>query len=256
MSPLIKSSSKKALSKNIEAEMKANPSPSKHKQNIAIAYSMQKQARKKKMAFGGELDLRDENKSSADSAMDEREMHMSKSHPAKVAGQEDQLTKQHMAGADDARDSREMAMMEHKERFLNSDADLRRERMEDADSAHTDRNEEMLHQPLDEPPSEEDVYAYAEGGSVVDAIRAKRKQKMFEDGGQVNLQQNGDVGLDEEELMDAEAAKGKAYFDDSQMEDQPMDSNEHGDMLQDEDEHGMSLVDKIRKKAKSAKAVG
>jgi hypothetical protein len=53
--PLIHSPSKKALGKNIATEMRANPSPEKRNQNIAIAYSVKRQAmKKKKMAFGGD----------------------------------------------------------------------------------------------------------------------------------------------------------------------------------------------------------
>lgn len=51
--PLIKSASKKALKKNIEMEMEANPSPKDRAQNLAIAYSVQKNARKKHMNKGG-----------------------------------------------------------------------------------------------------------------------------------------------------------------------------------------------------------
>src|SRR6202453_1372790 len=48
--PLIHSKSKKALSKNIATEMRAHPD--KRKQDIAIAYSVQRQARKKKASGG------------------------------------------------------------------------------------------------------------------------------------------------------------------------------------------------------------
>lgn len=50
--PLIKSGSKQALKKNIETEMRANPSMKDRKQNLAIAYSVMKH-NKKKMAKGG-----------------------------------------------------------------------------------------------------------------------------------------------------------------------------------------------------------
>jgi hypothetical protein len=51
--PLIHKASKKAFEHNIRAEMEANPSPEKRKQNIAIAYSVQRQAKKKHKAAGG-----------------------------------------------------------------------------------------------------------------------------------------------------------------------------------------------------------
>lgn len=49
--PLMNSPSKKAMSKNIETEMKAGKP---QKQSIAIAYSIQKKNKRKKMADGGE----------------------------------------------------------------------------------------------------------------------------------------------------------------------------------------------------------
>lgn len=52
--PLIQSKSKKALKKNIEEEMKANPEDPK--KALAIAYSVQRQNKKKKYAHGGKVD--------------------------------------------------------------------------------------------------------------------------------------------------------------------------------------------------------
>lgn len=49
--PLLKKASKKALESNIKTEMEANPEKSKRAQNLAIAYSTQREA--KKMAQGG-----------------------------------------------------------------------------------------------------------------------------------------------------------------------------------------------------------
>lgn len=51
--PLIKSASKKVLQKNIDIEMESNPSPKDRAQNLAIAYSVKRQAKRKKMADGG-----------------------------------------------------------------------------------------------------------------------------------------------------------------------------------------------------------
>jgi hypothetical protein len=49
--PLIKSPSKKAFKKNVETEMKANPSPKDRKQNLAIAYAV----KRRNMAKGGSV---------------------------------------------------------------------------------------------------------------------------------------------------------------------------------------------------------
>lgn len=63
--PLLKKASKKALKQNIESEMDAHPD--KKAQDLAIAYNVQKQARKK-MASGG--------KATADDAEDLKDEHM------------------------------------------------------------------------------------------------------------------------------------------------------------------------------------
>lgn len=54
--PLIKKPSKSAFKKNVETEMDANPGKDNRAQNLAIAYSVQRRAKKKppvKMAEGG-----------------------------------------------------------------------------------------------------------------------------------------------------------------------------------------------------------
>lgn len=53
--PLIKSPSKKALKKNIETEMSANPSKEDRAQNLAVAFSVQRKNQRKKMAEGGKV---------------------------------------------------------------------------------------------------------------------------------------------------------------------------------------------------------
>src|SRR5665213_3081571 len=62
--PLLKSRSKKAMSKNIATEMDAGKP---QKQSIAIAYSVMKRAKKKKMAEGGLVHPDDEKNDSEDS---------------------------------------------------------------------------------------------------------------------------------------------------------------------------------------------
>lgn len=52
--PLVKSASKKALKENIETEMEEHPGKENRAQNLAIAYNMKRQARKK-MADGGSV---------------------------------------------------------------------------------------------------------------------------------------------------------------------------------------------------------
>lgn len=117
--PLIHSPSKKALGKNIETEMKANPSPEKRKQNIAIAYSVKRQAmKKKKMAEGGDVTANEESMTgnSADDASTTRDMAMEMGKRPSTKDEDDEATHESMMGnsIDDAMDSREMEMTKPK----------------------------------------------------------------------------------------------------------------------------------------------
>ncbi len=92
---------------------------------------------------------------------------------------------------------------------------------------------------------------YAEGGeveehysSIADAILAK-KRKMQE--GAVDINENAEEMPNQYDELNMEAA-GKELYDDDQLSDQPMDSNEHGDDI-DSDDHDM--ISQIRKKMKS-----
>lgn len=88
--------------------------------------------------------------------------------------------------------------------------------------------------------------------SIAEAIMRKH---MMAEGGEIDqddeeadIQDNGDEHMDAYEYMDAPK---KTYYDDSQMESQPEDSNLDGDELSDEDEHGKTLVQMIMRKMKS-----
>lgn len=149
--PLIKKASKEALSQSMGMEeMPSNP------KNLSVAYNVQRQARKKKMAMGG----------MATPTADE---------------------------------------------FMSGDFDS------------------------DMP------------GSIAEAIMMKKK-KMMADGGEVDIQDNGQEMYSNPYDEDNELAVKKELYDDSQLMDQPMDSNEMGDDI-DEDAHDM--VSMIRKKIKT-----
>jgi hypothetical protein len=187
-----------------------------------------------------------------------------------------------MSGIDDAMDSREMAMTHGRKMARGGEINFREDKMVTIDDEHSDRSSEMLDsKPMrhkDEKragtmnvtidsdddmetgmlhtKNQPDEYSkegrinYAEGG-VVDQIM-KKKKMMAEGGpvesdGGVDLQDsNGDEWLNREDDMSFDAARKKTYYDDSQLDDQPMDSNEHGHDLPDADEHDM--VDQIRHK--------
>lgn len=212
--PLLKSPSKKALSKNIETEMDAHPSPEKRKQNLAVAYSVQRQAKKKKMAEGGEV------RPSADERL-RRSLDMLEG-ASSMHSEEIDARREKMSGIDDADDEREMRMM-----ASGGEVDARKERMVD----------------------EDEMPMYGEDMLEDESIHASIRRKMAK-GGEVDVQEsNGDESLNDEDDLSFEAARKKTYFDDSQLSAQPEDSNEHADELDDEDEHDM--VDVIRRKIKS-----
>jgi hypothetical protein len=71
--PLVNSGSKKALQKNIEIEIAANPGKENMKKNMAIAYSIQRKNKAKKMARGGEVAEPANKESMADADMSQEE---------------------------------------------------------------------------------------------------------------------------------------------------------------------------------------
>ncbi len=291
--PLIQSASKKALSKNVETEMKANPSPEKRKQNIAIAYSVKRQAmKKKKMASGGDVTANDESESSnsIDAASTKRDMAMAMGARPSMADEGDEEGKESMSGnsIDASSDPREMLMMKKRQMLalggeitaleesmsgnsIDSAGDSREMGMKDSkpmrhkdellarDIGHPGEDSEdememdMLHtsnQP--DSYSKDGVINYARGGSVADKIM---KKKMMADGGEVDLQDNADEHLNEEDDMSYDAARKKTYFDDSQISEQPEDSNEHGDSEEADSENEHDMISKIRSKMKSKKMI-
>lgn len=72
--PLIKSGSKKALKKNIEVEMEAHPAKKDRKQDLAIAFSVQRKNKAKKMAEGGSVSASDEKRPMPDQKADDSKM--------------------------------------------------------------------------------------------------------------------------------------------------------------------------------------
>lgn len=279
--PLIKSPSKKAMSKNIATEMRHGKP---QKQAIAIAYSVKRHAaaKKRKMAEGGEIraaamrpDIDEHEKRSMemldahehehapeqdarresmhgnaiDEAEDEREMDMMRQHHKLARGGEIDAREESMAKNsidEDDYDHRDMEMIDaHPTRHAP-------ERRATEDGIRHDEDErdememDMMHksgQP--DSYSKDGIIRYARGGTV-DAIM--RRRRMAE-GGEVDLQHNnGDEHLNEEDQLSFQAARKKTYYDDSQMSDQPEDSNMHGRDIE-SDEHDM--VDSIRRKMRT-----
>lgn len=98
-------------------------------------------------------------------------------------------------------------------------------------------------------PDHEEHYA-----SIADAIlKKKHAANMMADGGMVDdegeadLQANSNEDLNLEDQLSFDAARKKTYYDLDQLDEQPEDSNEHGDAI-DSDDHDM--ISSIRKKMK------
>lgn len=281
--PLIHSKSKKALKKNIETEMEAHPGKEHRAQDLAIAFSVQRQARKKKMAYGGEADRKDGNpgtpKAKPDNTRppmedymgtynggpDRSKMgkyphpseseYMSSDNPEKYAEggmcahggrmqcMEGCYAEGGIAGQDNAKSESNRSPGTPKAK-----PDNRRPPMEDYMSDYNtgpdySKEERYPHPSEDEYMSSDNPEKYAEGG-IADKIR--RKRMMMADGGTVDIEENAEEsGQSPYDNYNSDAYK-KELYDDNMLDDQPLDSK--GDKLEDEDEH--SMIKQIRKRMK------
>jgi hypothetical protein len=84
-----------------------------------------------------------------------------------------------------------------------------------------------------------------------DGIFGALKKKKMAEGGMVDLEANSRESKNNEDDYSFEALE-KEMYDDSQLSEQPMDSNEHGDESEKaaENEHDSKIVSAIRKKYK------
>lgn len=216
--PLIKSKSKKAFKKNVETEMDAGKP---QKQSLAIAYSMKKRA-KKKMAQGGMINDAESMKSA------EQDNQMS------PAAKKPNFTSPAMAEY--------MADKFAKGGMINED--------ESMSSAEQDMEPSM--------PSQEDNDAADHYSSIADAILAKKRaaRQNLAEGGMVDLDANSEEATADHGLEFNEAANLKEQYDDSQLESQPMDSNEDGDSHEEDSENmdDASIVSSIRKRMKAKRS--
>ena len=260
MSPLIKSPSKKAMSKNIATEMHAGKP---QKQSIAIAYSVKRQAAKKPkmMAKGGELRAASD-KPSADEKL-KRSTDMLDGHEHEHHGEED-ARHEYMALAGHEDSEHAEHTLEGHEHEHGAELDARHESLssDSIDAAKDEHDEHMLdghphshaaekraaskmvNEESEDEMETDMIHKMAHGGSVAEKIR--HKAKMMAKGGQVS--DNMSENLNEEDDLSWEAAR-HPLADESQLKAQPEDSNEHGHDLSDEDAHDM--VSMIRKKMKS-----
>jgi hypothetical protein len=225
--PLIKSSSKKAVGKNIEKEMEAGKPK---KQSIAIALETQRRARKK-MAYGGKAEDTDE-PAMPKAKPDDKRLPMSEYMSSKWAegGKiDDKAERDGNPGLPKAKpDNRRLDEKDY---------------MSDqwAGGSDPERKPDDHRLPMDEYMSDK----WAEGGSVVDHIM--RKRKMMAEGGEVEGPEH-DSENPADMWEEFEEAALKENYSDSGEHEQPHDSNLKGHELSDEDSYDM--VDSIRKKMK------
>lgn len=179
------------------------------------------------------------------------------------------FTDQSRANADTS-DSREDNMMDDESTKHGPEEDFVSERRTSIDQASSDEDENMLDShairhaderraggKLVNADSEDEMELdmYALGGMVEDEPKSiaeaiMRKRRMA-DGGMVDLQANANEDLNEEDQLSYQAARKNTYYDNSQISAQPMDSNEHGDVLDDEDEDNRDMISRIRSKMRS-----
>lgn len=220
--PLFKGKSKKAFEQNIKAEIAAGKDP---KQAVAIAYSIKRHS--PKMAEGGQI----MKKKSIVEAIMHKKKEYAKGGMIKPQDQDTQEPEMPKAKSDNRRLDEE-------------------DYMSDKWAAGPDPKRVPDDKRL--PMEEYMASHFAKGGeakmSLAEMIRHK---KMMAEGGYVDIQENGDASLPEYDELNNLASKGKAYFDDSQLSSQPMDSNEHGDDLADEDKNGMGMLEQILHRMRS-----
>lgn len=81
------------------------------------------------------------------------------------------------------------------------------------------------------------------------AMIVMKRRKMLAEGGQVDLERNSEEDLNNEDQMSFDAGL-KEQYDLSQLDEQPEDSNEHGDDREDDEENKLDMIDAIRRKMK------
>ncbi len=237
--PLIKSASKKALKKNIETEMHANPAKADRAQNLAIAYNVMRK-NKRKMADGGEV---------TESSKDPMEMDMMK-RPDDMKSQGKEATHEMRANADDQED--EMSMRMRHQRELAAGGFIGESDHATIDDSMDSMEMDMEHQ--HEDMSNQDLMeAHMDQGDRAARIMGRMKKGgdlvLMAEGGEVDLDENAKEHDNMEDDLSFEALKKENYSEDDALMDQPEDSNEHGRDLSDEDEKdGVSrIMKKIRK---------
>lgn len=198
---------KKSKSAPSNDEMDPKPSAAK---SLPLAMSIQKQSKRKKMAYGGKAQ-NDNNPGTPARKPDDmrpaKDEYMTGQHPVRPNSMSSMIPMEGRPSIDEMQDVLSIA-------------------------------QKIMHR-----------RKMAEGGMVdsdqmgMDAM----KKEMYADGGMVDLDMNDEESPNQYDKMNRKAANEHMY-DDDQLSKQPMDSNEDGQPM--EDEEDQSIVAKIRRKAK------
>lgn len=240
--PLIQGKSKKAVSENIKSEMAAGKP---QKQSIAIALSVQRKNKRKKMAYGGKAESTNEPQMSYhkkhEDDMGPPEKEFMSDHEQMLSDGGKVLEKQGYGGKNE--DDMEPPVPQRKP------DDKRFPEDEYMSTDKWSKGSAPARKPDDKRPPMDEYMAdhFADGGMIDDedrhhdsvamAIMARRKAKKMADGGMVDLDENAREEPNNLDDMNYEALKKENYSEEHGLSalNQPEDSNEHAIEPKDED---------------------
>lgn len=199
-------------SKSAPSNDKMDPKPTAAK-SLPLAMSIQKQSKRKKLAYGGKAEADGNPGTPArkpDDSRPPKDQFMTGQHPVRPNATSSMIPMEGRPSIDEMQDVLSIA-------------------------------QQIMHR-----------RKMAEGGmagdedSQMDPFAAMKKE-MYANGGMVDLDMNDEESPNQYDIMNRKAANAHQY-DDDQLSAQPMDSNEDGQPM--EDEEDQSIVAKIRRKAK------
>lgn len=247
----MKSGSKKAIGKNIEVEMDHGKP---RDQSLAIALSVQRKHKRKKMADGGLLSAKDEKRPMPDSEFHD-EAETSKVHAS---------TKEQLSAANESRPSLEekhndskSASKIHTRQDGPQSLNWKNDFMKGIDDAKTPEEFMMMMaqggyvSPQDEPMESMNVYEDDDQG--LDMVSDIMSRKRMADGGEVDLDLNAEEQPNSFYERNEDAVLKENYDSDMDGLSQPEDSNEHADSHESDAENEHDDIDQIRKRMRLRK---
>lgn len=251
--PLIKSGSKKSVGKNIKTEMEHGKP---QKQAIAIALSVQRKNKQKKMAQGGVLSAKDEKR-----PMPENEYNDSKENSRAHSSKMEQLS-----AANEVRPSHDQEFNDKKSAskvHLRQDGpqagNWKNDFMRGIDDADTPEEFMMMmsrggHIPSPDMESMHDIDLPVIDEDDHDMIAELMYRRHMADGGEVDLDLNAEEQPNFYYKRNEDEVLKENYDEDMDDMSQPEDSNEHADERESDEENEHDDVENIRRRMKSRKA--